>query len=52
LWLKRLEKGRFKWPIFIGEERVTPTGRQLNSIDLRYVLPEKMGWKWSERNIF
>jgi hypothetical protein len=45
LWLKRLEKARFKWPTFLGEERATITGQQLNwlldGIDLRYVQPHQ-----------
>jgi transposase len=45
LWLKRLEKARFQWPTFLGAERVTITGQQLNwlldGIDLRYVQPHQ-----------
>lgn len=47
LWLKRLEKERFKWPAFLGSgsDVVTLTGQQLNwlldGIDLRYVQPHQ-----------
>lgn len=45
LWLKRLEKERFKWPTFLGGDVVTLTGQQLNwlldGIDLRYVQPHQ-----------
>ena len=30
LWYKRLEKQRFPWPVEIGDEVVTMTGRELN----------------------
>ncbi len=45
LWMKRLEKERFKWPVFLGGELATLTGQQLNwlldGIDLRYVRPHQ-----------
>lgn len=45
LWLKRLEKERFKWPTFLGGEVATLTGAQLNwlldGVDLRYVQPHQ-----------
>lgn len=45
LWMKRLEKERFKWPIFLGSQTATITGQQLNwlldGIDLRYVRPHR-----------
>lgn len=45
LWMKRLEKARFKWPVFLGGELATVTGQQLNwlldGIDLRYVQPHQ-----------
>ncbi len=45
LWMKRLEKERFKWPSFLGGEVATLTGAQLNwlldGIDLRYVQPHQ-----------
>ncbi len=45
LWMKRLERERFKWPVFLGGELATLTGQQLNwlldGIDLRYVQPHQ-----------
>lgn len=45
LWMKRLERERFKWPVFLGGELTTLTGQQLNwlldGIDLRYVQPHQ-----------
>lgn len=45
LWLKRLEKERFKWPSFLGTGMVTLTGQQLNwlldGIDLRHIKPHQ-----------
>lgn len=45
LWLKRLEKERFKWPTFLGTGMVTLTGQQLNwlldGINLRHIKPHQ-----------
>ena len=45
LWMKRLEKERFKWPTFLGAGTVTLTGQQLNwlldGIDLRHIKPHQ-----------
>jgi transposase len=45
LWIKRLEKERFKWPTFLGDEVAMLNGTQLNwlldGIDLRYMQPHQ-----------
>lgn len=45
LWMKRLERERFKWPTFLASEVATLSAQQLNwlldGIDLRYVRPHQ-----------
>lgn len=45
LWMKRLEKERFKWPAFLSDEVTMLNGAQLNwlldGIDLRYMQPHQ-----------